>query len=134
MRPSCINSGSTPRGLTCPDARDWISTTGLRSKTFWFSLPAVLAACAGQLCAAQPWTVDAILNIPTLSDPQIRPDGRQYAYVRRSLDGKTWRNAVYVAPIPAGAAHEIGRGSRPRWSPDSRHLAFLHGQVYVDGR
>jgi len=97
-------------------------------------LPAVLAACAGQLCAAQPWTVDAILNIPTLSDPQIRPDGRQYAYVRRSLDGKTWRNAVYVAPIPAGAAQEIARGSRPRWSPDSRRLASLHGQVYVDGR
>jgi dipeptidyl aminopeptidase/acylaminoacyl peptidase len=91
-------------------------------------------ACAGPVRAAQPWTVDAILNIPALADPQIRPDGRQVAYVRRSLAGKAWRNAIYVAPIPAGPAHEVAQGSHPRWSPDSRHLAWLRGQVYVDGR
>ena len=39
-----------------------------------FSLPAMLAAGYGLLAATQPWTVDAILNIPTLSDPQVRPD------------------------------------------------------------
>jgi dipeptidyl aminopeptidase/acylaminoacyl peptidase len=96
-------------------------------------LLAILAACAGPVRAAQPWTVDAILGIPTLGDPQIRPDGRQVAYVRRSLDGKAWRDVIFVAPIPAGAAQEIGSGSRPRWSPDSRRLAYLRGQVHVGG-
>jgi dipeptidyl aminopeptidase/acylaminoacyl peptidase len=68
-----------------------------------------------------------------LADPQIRPDGRWVAYVRRSLGGNTWRNAIYVAPIPSGAVQEIGAGSHPRWSPDSRHLAWLRGQVYTGG-
>src|SRR5262249_50816416 len=77
---------------------------------------------------------DAILNIPTLADPQIRPDGREFAYVRRGLDGKTWRNVIYVAPIPSGPGREIGTGSHPRWSRDSQRLAFLSGQVYVDGK
>lgn len=53
--------------------------------------------------------------------------------MRRSLDGKVWRNVIFVAPIPSGAAQEIGEGSHPRWSPDARRLAWLHGQVYVGG-
>ena len=118
----------------CPARKDWISTTALRLRKFWYSLLAIAAVCAGPIRAAQPWTVDAILNIPTLADPQIRPDGRRLAYVRRSLDGKAWRNVIYVAPVPSGPSQEIGRGSIPRWSPDSRHLAYLHGQVYVDGK
>src|SRR6266567_6034201 len=100
-------------------------------RTGAITLLAILTACAGLVRAAQPWTVDAILNIPTLADPQIRPDGAEFAYVRQSLDGKVWRNAIFVAPIPSGAAQEIGVGSHPRWSPDSRRLAWLHGQVYV---
>jgi dipeptidyl aminopeptidase/acylaminoacyl peptidase len=81
----------------------------------------------------QPWTIDAILNIPSLADPQIRPDGQRFAYVRHSLNGKVWRNVILVAPIPSGAVQEIGTGIHPRWSADSHRLAWLHGQVYVDG-
>ena len=133
MRLSCTSSGSILRNWTCPDGKDWTSTTALRSKKSWFSLLAILAACTGPVRAAQPWTVDAILSVPALGDPQIRPDGRQVAYVRRSLAGKAWRDVIFVSPVPAGPAQEIGRGSRPRWSPDSRRLGYLHGQVYVGG-
>ncbi len=90
-----------------------------------------LAAGCGLLSAAQPWTVDAILNVPTVSDPQIRPDGRSYAYVRRSLVGDHWRNSVFVDSIPSGTARSISAGSRPRWSPDAKRLAYLDGQVSV---
>jgi dipeptidyl aminopeptidase/acylaminoacyl peptidase len=91
----------------------------------------ILAASCGLLSAAQPWTVDAILNVPTVSDPQIRPDGRSYAYVRRTMEGNQWRNSVYVDSIPSGAARSISAGSRPRWSPDAKRLAYLDGQVSV---
>ena len=96
-----------------------------------FSLPAMLAAGYGLLAATQPWTVDAILNIPTLSDPQVRPDGQAYAYVRRVLDGAAWRSSVYVNSIPWGKAWAILAGNRPRWSPDSKGLAYLDQQVSV---
>ena len=92
---------------------------------------AILTFVCGLLSAAQPWTVDAILNVPTVSDPQIRPDGRAYAYVRRTLAGAQWRNSVYLDSIPSGSARSISAGSRPRWSPDAKRLAYLDGQVSV---
>jgi dipeptidyl aminopeptidase/acylaminoacyl peptidase len=98
---------------------------------FLFSLPAMLAAGYSLLAATQPWTVDAILNIPTLSDPQVRPDGQAYAYVRRVLDGTAWRSSVYMNSIPSGKALAISAGNRPRWSPDSKGLAYLNQQVSV---
>lgn len=91
----------------------------------------MLAGCAGLLGAAQSWSVDALLNIPTLSDPQIRPDGRGFAYVQRSLEGKAWRSTIYIGEIPSRAAQPISAGNRPRWSPDSSRLAYLDTQVRV---
>jgi len=73
--------------------------------------------------AARPWTVDAILNIDTLSDPQIRPDGRSYA----------WVSAQHGAHgvDPGQRAKGVASGTRPRWSPDSSRLAYLIKQVHV---
>src|ERR1700691_3947203 len=96
-----------------------------------FIILAALAAGCSLLTAAQPWTVDAILNIPTLSDPQIRPDGHAYAYVLRVLDGAEWRSSVYMNSIPSRTAFAIAAGTRPRWSPDGKGLAFLDRQVNV---
>ena len=96
----------------------------------WITFVTLLAG-GGALFAAQPWTVDAILNIDTLSDPQIRPDGRFYAWVQRSLQGNAWRNTVRMAAIPSGGGKVVARGTRPRWSPDSSRLAYLNKQVHV---
>src|SRR5205814_3856629 len=61
--------------------------------------------------------------IETLSDPQIRPDGRSYAWVQRKT--------VRVASIPSGGAKVAASGTRPRWSPDSSRLAYLNKQVHI---
>ena len=68
------------------------------------------------------WTIEGLLNLPLLSDPQIRPDGQMYAYVQQGR--------VYQSPIAGGSAKLVHEGRRPRWSPDSKLLAFLSN---VDG-
>jgi len=91
----------------------------------------VLAAAAALLAHAEPWTVDALMRIPNLADPQIRPDGQACAYVLRTVEGRAWRAKVYLKPIPSGGAQLVAAGSQPRWSPDSELLAYLDGQVQV---
>jgi dipeptidyl aminopeptidase/acylaminoacyl peptidase len=75
--------------------------------------------------------VDAIMNIPTLSDPQISPNGQMVAYTRRSIEGNTWVTSVYAMPVPSGPAQLIAKGTHPRWSPDSTRLAYADSQVHV---
>ena len=65
------------------------------------------------------------------SDPQIRPDGGEVAYVRNTTDimvdrerRSIWlvdRRGGAQTPIAAGA----GSASRPRWSPDGTRLAYV---------
>jgi dipeptidyl aminopeptidase/acylaminoacyl peptidase len=87
-------------------------------------LPVVLAA-------AEPWSVDALLDIPTLSDPQVRPDGKSFAYVLTSLNGNARRSTIYMGAVSTRASREIAEGTHPRWSPGSTQLAYLNKQVYV---
>lgn len=64
------------------------------------------------------WTVEALLGLPRLSEPRLRPDGTQFAWVQQG--------SVHLGPVanPA-AAKAIHTGRGPRWSPDSKTLAFL---------
>ena len=71
------------------------------------------------------WTIDAILKLASPSDPQIRPDGSAFGL------RVPWRN-LHAGVEDRCYAFTIERGSRPRWSPDSKRLAFLNdGQVHV---
>ena len=90
-------------------------------------------------------TFDAhdLFGLEVASDPQISPDGRRIAYVRRSGDIMTdrVRPSIWVvdtalgeqAPLVAGP----GAHSSPRWSPDGTRLAYIStaeggaAQLYV---
>jgi dipeptidyl aminopeptidase/acylaminoacyl peptidase len=82
------------------------------------SLPSSLALAV--------WTIDAILQLASPADPQLRPDGGSYAYV--------YKGTIYTAPLTGGAATKAAQGARPRWIAGNR-LAYLSGgQVYIGGR
>jgi len=73
------------------------------------------------------WTADALMKLRAPGEPRISPDGRQAAY---TLDG--W---ILVQGLGGGAAKRAGRGGRPRWSGDSKRLAWLDGgRIHVDGK
>ena len=69
------------------------------------------------------------LQLPT--DPQISPDGKKIAYVRRFADPMTDKRYSNLWIINAdGADHRpLTTGNRsdasPRWSPDGLRLAYL---------
>jgi dipeptidyl aminopeptidase/acylaminoacyl peptidase len=63
------------------------------------------------------WTVEALLGLTQIQDPQIRPAGEMYSYVQNG--------EILLSPLRGGEARHIHKGRRPRWSPDSNRLAFI---------
>ena len=99
-----------------------------------------LLACSCLLCAplagaagGAPFTVEDLLQLKRISDPQVSPDGHWLAFVERETDmaankGHTslWLLDLHAAGAqPARLTDAGGSDSSPRWGPDSRTLYFL---------
>ncbi|MGH9479608.1 MAG: S9 family peptidase, partial [Terriglobales bacterium] len=91
---------------------------------------ALAAGCAAAQTPPRPLTVNDMSAIRTVTDPQCSPDGRQVAYVVRSVDVKkdSSESHIWIASYD-GASNtqwtESGSSaSSPRWSPDGKFLAF----------
>jgi dipeptidyl aminopeptidase/acylaminoacyl peptidase len=102
---------------------------------FWaFLLFTIGAAPALALPQTEPnrlFTGQDLFSLEVASDPQISPDGRWVAYVRRSGDIMTdrFRPSIWLIdnnngrqrPLVAGT----GAHSQPVWSPDGDRLAYI---------
>src|ERR1043165_10092205 len=97
---------------------------------------ASLCALAAALCAASPsaqgqparFTVQEMLKIQRVADPQLSPDGRWVAYQITVPDVGANRNRtqIYVIPVAGGEARQVANGassSPPRWRPAGRPRA-----------
>ncbi len=81
--------------------------------------------------AQKPFDAGALLRLARISDPQLSPDGKTVAFVAQTpdLEANTRPTRIYVVPLAGGpsqtVAAEGSQNERPRWSPDSRHIAFI---------
>ena len=86
-------------------------------------------AVSGQ--SKQAMTMIDLLNVPSLSDPQMAPDGSQLLYVLGESDWEKSKQIRHIWRIEADGTNTLrmtGGGvgeSSPRWSPDGQWSAFL---------
>src|SRR6476659_6877883 len=94
----------------------------------------LLAAVSAPALAAPPegpqrhFTGSDLFGLEWASDPQISPDGRTIAYVRRSNDvmADRARSAIWLIDVASGQQTPlIGDAGSPRWSPDGKRLAYV---------
>src|SRR5690242_17846676 len=85
----------------------------------------------------RPITIDDLLELRTLSDVALAPDGSLAAFVTgKSYDEKDKPTPKTIMAVPAagGAARPYSAGQAvdelPRWSPDGGRLAFLSSRPH----
>jgi dipeptidyl aminopeptidase/acylaminoacyl peptidase len=87
-----------------------------------------------------------LYDLQFVEDPQISPDGRHIAFVKLGLDklGNQYRRSIWIVrpgdskAKPRQFTFGAKSDTSPRWSPDSRRLAFVSArdgkpQIYLIG-
>ena len=100
--------------------------------------PAVQGVSQG---AGQPFTVEDLLRLKRVSDPQVSPDGRYVVYVVRETDmeANKGRTDLWLLDLtqkdaqPLRLTTDPASDTSPRWAPDSRTLYFLHSRRQLAG-
>lgn len=95
----------------------------------WLAITAVPAQA--QQGSQKPFTINELINIRRVGDPQLSPDGKWVAYSITDTDKAANRRTtqVYLVASSGGEVRQITKekasSSQPRWSPDGTKLAFI---------
>lgn len=94
-------------------------------------LLASLTLPTSAFAAPRPIASEDLLNLATVRDPRISPDGKWVAYTVATIDLEKDKGETALWAVSTGSGEPWRltapgySASRPRWSPDSKRLAFL---------
>ena len=93
-------------------------------------LLACAIACVCLLAQKPSFDIQALLKLERLAEPQVSPDGKTAAFTvsTTDLEKNTRPRQIRVVPVEGGEPRQItreGNNERPRWSPDSKKIAFI---------
>src|SRR5215471_6401601 len=94
--------------------------------------PVALLLFSGMAAFAQrPMTLVEFMNIPTLNNPQLSPDGKEIVFTRSEPNWKANRRISHIWHVNSDGTGLIQLTSgadtedNPRWSPDGKTIAFI---------
>jgi dipeptidyl aminopeptidase/acylaminoacyl peptidase len=110
-----------------------------------FSVSGLVICCAllalpstarAQAQGKRAMTFSDLAAMKRLSEAQISPDGKMVAYTVAApdLEANRLERNIWVVLFEGGEPRQLtrsGRDTRPRWSPDSKRIAFLSGREGV---
>jgi dipeptidyl aminopeptidase/acylaminoacyl peptidase len=90
----------------------------------------------------RPMSVDDLLAVRGVADPQVSPDGTRVVYVHTTIDREANKSSsdLWMVPVNGGEPKRLttssGNDSHPRWKPDGKMIAFTSdrggpSQIYL---
>ena len=78
----------------------------------------------------QPFTVEVMMKLARLSEPQLSPDAATVLFTVQTVDleNNTKPKQIYSVPLAGGLPRAItsaGNNDRPRWMPDGKRVVFI---------
>jgi dipeptidyl aminopeptidase/acylaminoacyl peptidase len=90
------------------------------------AVPVLVATAADEKRPSDRLTLDDYLELETVSDPQLSPDGNQIIYTRGWIDkmGDSRESALWIVNADGTRNRFLAKGSNARWSPNGDRIVY----------